>query len=344
MMKQNIFSMALCALMATATLTSCEGALDDIFGEWSRPVKPLSIEETPLTIEAVESGTITISYKGGLTLPKPITYTKNGVSTSITADTDIAVAAGDIVSFSSENSTLNDDGSGYLNILADHKIYAYGNVMSLINDEGDFSKDKTISGEYALAGLLLGNTELYNHPEKKIILPATTLSEGCYEQMFYGCNKMATAPELPAKEMKDKCYYGMFTYCRSFTTAPALPSTSLATKCYYEMFHSCSSLTTAPALPATTLKKECYYEMFKNCDVLTETPHLAAETLADDCYIYMFQNCPALTKAYVKVGFDTNCQGMFAGCTDVSTSTFYTDGSGWNSANGVTNWQKEAYQ
>ena len=150
--------MALCAMMGTATLTSCEGTLDDVFGEWSRPTKTEttpSIEETPLTIEAVEAGTIKVIYQGDLKISKPITYTKNGVSTSITATTDIAVAAGDVVSFSSENSRVNDDATGWLNILADHKIYFYGNVMSLINDEGDFSKDKTISGDYALAGLFV---------------------------------------------------------------------------------------------------------------------------------------------------------------------------------------------
>lgn len=373
MKKQNIFSMALCALMATATLTSCEGALDDIFGEWSRPVKPLSIEETPLTFEAVESGTITISYKGGLTLPKPITYTKNGVSTSITADTDIAVAAGDIVSFSSENSTLNSDLPGcYLNILADHKIYVYGNAMSLINDEGDFSKDKTISGEYAFGGLLYANEKLFNHPDKKLLLPATTLSKGCYDMMFRGCLSLSKAPELPATKLTPECYYQMFRYCTALTTAPALPATELTTECYYQMFYNCTSLTTAPALPATeltedcydqmfygctsltaapalpatTLKKKCYHGMFVGCYALTETPHLPAVTLVDKCYKYMFLNCSALTKAYVKAGYDaTNCEDMFAGCDEVTTSTFYTDGgTSWDSVDGVKNWQKAAYQ
>lgn len=372
MKKQNIFSMALCALMATATLTSCEGALDDIFGEWSRPVKQLSIEETPLTFEAVEAGTITISYKGGLTLPKPITYTKNGVSTSITADTDIAVAAGDIVSFSSENSTLNDDGSGYLNILADHKIYVYGNAMSLINDEGDFSKDKTISGEYAFGALLYANEKLFNHPEKEILLPATTLSEGCYDMMFRGCLSLSKAPELPATKLTPECYYQMFRYCTALTTAPALPATELTTECYYQMFYNCTSLTTAPALPATelaercymqmfnscrkliaapalpatTLKKECYHTMFAVCEALTETPHLAAETLADDCYVNMFQNCTALTKAYVKAGYDaTKCKLMFDGCTDATGSTFYSaDANNYKTAFSLSNWTPAAYQ
>ena len=269
MKKLNIISMALCAMMGTATLTSCEGTLDDVFGEWSRPTKALSIEETPLTFEAVEAGTIQVIYQGDLKISKPITYTKNGVSTSITATTDIAVAAGDVVSFSSENSRVNDDATGWLNILADHKIYVYGNVMSLINDEGDFSKDKTISGDYALAGLFDGNKSLYNHPEKKLLLPATTLSASCYYKMFYNCTSLTTAPELPATTMADNCYYCMFYGCTSLKTAPELPATTLATRCYYTMFYKCSGLETAPVLPATTLAEKCYYGMFMYCPKLS---------------------------------------------------------------------------
>ena len=237
--------MALCAMMGTATLTSCEGTLDDVFGEWSRPTKTeptLSIEETPLTIEAVEAGTIKVIYQGDLKISKPITYTKNGVSTSITATTDIAVAAGDVVSFSSENSRVNDDADGWLNILADHKIYVYGNVMSLINDEGDFSKDKTISGDYALAALFQDNAQLYNHPDKKLILPATTLSEGCYWGLFRGCYSLSTAPELPATTLATRCYYTMFYKCSGLETAPVLPATTLAEKCYSGMFMYCPKL------------------------------------------------------------------------------------------------------
>lgn len=272
MKKLNIISMALCAMMGTATLTSCEGTLDDVFGEWSRPTKTeptLSIEETPLTIEAVEAGTIRVIYQGDLKISKPITYTKNGVSTSITASTDITVAAGDVVSFSSENSSVNDDATGWLNILADHKIYVYGNVMSLINDEGDFSKDKTISEEYALAGLFDSNANLYNHPEKKLLLPATTLYASCYYKMFYNCTSLTTAPELPATTMADNCYYCMFYGCTSLKTAPELPATTLATRCYYTMFYKCSGLETAPVLPATTLAEKCYHGMFMYCPKLS---------------------------------------------------------------------------
>ena len=86
--------------------------------------------------------------------------------------------------------------------------------------------------------------------------------------------------------------------------------------------------------------------MFYNCTSLTTAPELPATTLAEYCYKYMFQNCSSLTKAYVKASYDaTNCEDMFDGCTDVSTSTFYTDdGTSWNSVDGVKNWTKAAYQ
>ena len=348
MKKLNIISMALCAMMGTATLTSCEGTLDDVFGEWSRPTKTeptLSIEETPLSFEAVEAGTIKVVYNGGLTLPKPITYNKNGVPTSITATTDIAVAAGDVVSFSSENSRVNDDATGWLNILADHKIYVYGNVMSLINDEGDFSKDKTISGDYALAGLFDGNKSLYNHPEKKLLLPATTLSANCYNQMFskcnslttapelpattlanysyyrmfYGCTSLKTAPELPATTLADGCYAYMFTSCISLTTAPALPATTLADGCYSGMLWDCTSLTTAPELPATTLTSLCYYRMFANCLSLEKAPVLPATTLVDNCYVELFANCSKLSSVSCKATSEINSTNLKDWLEDAGT-------------------------
>ena len=324
--------MALCAMMGTATLTSCEGTLDDVFGEWSRPTNtesnskektPSTIEETPLTFEAVEAGTIKVIYQGDLKIAKPITYKKNGVSTSITGSTDITVAAGDIVSLSSENSTVNDDATGWLNISADHKIYVYGNVMSLINDEGDFSKDKTISENYALAGLFDGNKSLYNHPEKKLLLPATTLAASCYSSMFGDCTSLTTAPELPATTLADACYRFMFNGCTGLTTAPVLPATTLAANCYDYMFYGCTGITTAPELPATTLDFGCYGCMFYKCTGLTTAPKLPATTLSDDCYDGMFWDCTSLTTApeLPATTLAEYCYSyMFRGCSSLTTA------------------------
>ena len=130
-------------------------------------------------------------------------------------------------------------------------------------------------------------------------LPATTLTESCYEYMFYGCTGLTTAPELPATTLEDSCYSRMFEGCKSLTSAPTLPATTLKSSCYYNMFYGCTGLTTAPELPATTLEDSCYSRMFEGCKSLTSAPTLPATTLADRCYEYMFSDCSNIN--YIKM-------------------------------------------
>lgn len=67
----------------------------------------------------------------------------------------------------------------------------------------------------------------------QLILPATTLAEGCYNEMFVGCASLVTAPELPATTLANKCYNNMFEDCTKlnyikalFTTTPSSSYTS----------------------------------------------------------------------------------------------------------------------
>ena len=53
---------------------------------------------------------------------------------------------------------------------------------------------------------------------------------------------MTQAPELPATTLADYCYHEMFSGCTSLNKAPKLPATTLAEKCYYGMFSGCSNL------------------------------------------------------------------------------------------------------
>lgn len=73
---------------------------------------------------------------------------------------------------------------------------------------------------------------------------------------------------LPATTLVDNCYQNMFSNCTSLTTPPSLPATTLAKYCYQFMFSNCTSLTTVPSLPATTLPQNCYQYMFYNCTSL----------------------------------------------------------------------------
>lgn len=75
--------MALCALMATATLTSCEGALDDIFGEWDNPA---SIKKGTFSY-ATTSKTLGINVGDYV---NPITIEGDGKVTYSSSDPTIA--------------------------------------------------------------------------------------------------------------------------------------------------------------------------------------------------------------------------------------------------------------
>ena len=134
-------------------------------------------------------------------------------------------------------------------------------------------------------------------------LPATTLAEYCYCNMFDGCASLVSAPILPATTLADGCYAGMFSGCTSLVSAPILPATTLAPSCYESMFQNCTSLTTAPALPATTLANSCYGIMFTSCNSLVTAPELPATELVENCYSYMFQHCKTLN--YIKALFTT---------------------------------------
>ena len=175
----------------------------------------------------------------------------------------------------------------------------------------DFSSNSVVSSG-GLSGLF-SNTKVTDDDLKNILpinpitgnyyLPVTTLTNGCYSQMFKGCTSLTTAPELPATTLANSCYYGMFSNCKSLTTAPELPATTLANSCYHTMFKDCTSLTTASELPATTLATYCYDSMFRNCTSLTTVPELPATTLTFYCYEYMFYGCKKLN--YIKAMFTT---------------------------------------
>ena len=107
----------------------------------------------------------------------------------------------------------------------------------------------------------------------------------CFIELFLN-NKGVLSVEphfLPATTLEDLCYYDMFSGCTSLTTAPELPATTLAFACYEYMFYKCTSLTTAPALPATKLETNCYDGMFNGCTKLNYIKMLATDISAKYC-------------------------------------------------------------
>lgn len=248
-----------------------------------------------LTFYCDEAGTI--GWKcGDASIARTIQYSKDfGFTwnnlTSTASSATFSVSAGDVVWFKGTSSDymLNS-------FTLSNKTHVYGNVNSLTGNN-------TSVGANCFMGLFSGCSNLYTYVHKKIILPATTLEECCYQDMFYGCTSLTTAPELPALTMASRCYSSMFGGCTSLTAAPVLPATTLATSCYQYMFYGCTSLSAAPTLPATALTGNCYFSMFGRCTSLTIAPVLPATTLASHCYEDMFKNCSSLN--YIKALFTT---------------------------------------
>ena len=276
------------------------------------------VKSMPLTIEAKvddvdvrfdSEKTIEYSIDGGATWTP---YKKSGLFFEVMVTLD---KAGDKVMLRGENDTY--DGS---NIILWEDCYVYGNIMSLISPTG-YASLTTLTGDSTFEGLFSGS-KVYSHPVVPLILPATTLTESCYLNMFQSTN-ITTAPDLPATALAANCYEGMFSGCKSLATAPELPATTLAKSCYQEMFYGCESLTTTPDLAATNLAESCYEDMFNVCLNLTTAPSiLPATTLAPRCYSAMFYGCKELTSAPIlpAESLTSFCYSvMFNGCTKLTS-------------------------
>ena len=116
----------------------------------------------------------------------------------------------------------------------------------------------------------------------------------CY-RMFQNCTGLTTLPSnlLPATTLTDSCYNGMFKGCTRLTTIPKLPATTLTDSCYYEMFNGCSSLVETPEgwyLPAQTIKNRSCYNMFRDCSKLQKMAVAYSGTIAASNWEYFLLN------------------------------------------------------
>ena len=260
---------------------------------------------TPLTFNILSAGTINWTASD-TAVTKTIDYKLNDNEwASITSNTGssaptINVVEGDKLQFRGNNAQYANGSYAGMNYNSFSGSTAWfeveGNIMSLIYGD-DFKNNSTISSGCTFTGLFIDCTNLVS--AENLILPATSLTDYCYQTMFNGCTSLTTAPELPATTLASYCYVAMFGGCTSLTKAPELPATKLAYDCYSSMFRDCTSLTTAPSiLPATNLAEGCYNGMFMSCHSLTTAPVLPATKLVEHCYDEMFRNCSSLN--YIK--------------------------------------------
>jgi hypothetical protein len=276
---------------------------------------PVPLEKQYLTFKALESGTFTLSQNAvSYSLDEGVTWNTLAAGTA-----SPSVPAGKTIMWKGTITPGTTTGVGTFS--ATGSFNALGNAMSLLFGD-NFARVKTLSGKIgAFYNLFLNNGKLVS--AENLSLPALTMVQNGYRNMFQGCKSLVTAPALPATTLKDYCYNSMFRGCTSLTTAPELPATTLAWYCYGNMFYGCTSLTSTPELPATTLADSCYSNMFHDCTSLVNAPELPATTLKNYCYVNMFQGCTRLTKApkLPATILTYYCyQYMFRDCTSLTTA------------------------
>lgn len=259
-----------------------------------------------LTIESLENGNIIEWKNGNGNFPCTISAsTDNGTTwtayTSTSGGTPIAsLNAGQKVLLKGLNERYFPvpPQYGYSNLDGNYFITTktfniYGNIMSLIS--GDTFENATSVSSHAFHFLFQGRNVNSLVSAENLVLPATTLADHCYSNMFLYCRNLITPPKvLPATTLAEFCYASMFDGCINLTTIPELPAATLARRCYTGMFRGCTSLTITPELPVTTLAEGCYIQMFMDCTSLTTAPVLPATTLTEWCYYQMFINCSNL--------------------------------------------------
>ena len=284
---------------------------------------------TPLTFEILSDGYICWTLNDSGAEQFPIEYNLNGNGWEYLAPTTygskIYVDTGDYVQFRGDNARYAALTWGHWFCSfkgSTAEFSAYGNIMSLINSTS-YSGLTTLSSTNKNAFKSL--FEMSSIVEAaELLLPATTLSYGCYAGMFNLCDKLVSCPELPATTLNEWCYNSMFYGCTALDDVPDLPATTLSADCYYGMFYGCTGLTHTPALPAMNLADYCYVMMFRDCTSLSDSdlPVLPATTLTLSCYVQMFDGCtglvdlssfrlPATTMA------QTSYAGMFENCSNL---------------------------
>ena len=203
----------------------------------------------------------------------------------------LSVNEGDKVLWKGETTT-STQGIGTFTGSTDVRYTVESNVMSLLFGDDFKGQTSLESKSYAFKKLFYNNKNITS--AENLSLPATTLANGCYSYMFYGCTSLVTAPELPA--------------------------TTLANVRYTDMFYGCSSLVTAPELPATTLAEECYSNMFYGCTKLNHIKCLATNISASSCLSNWVSNVASsgtFVKAASMTSWPTGTSGIPTGWTVV---------------------------
>lgn len=130
------------------------------------------------------------------------------------------------------------------------------------------------------------------------ILSATSLGQHCYCAMFRDCVSLEEVPVLPAMTIPNGAYKEMFCGCDGLMSVPSnmLTSPFAGTSAFHQMFMSCDNLSATPMLNISSPAAYAFEQMFEGCPNLVQA-NISGVTDAvnTNCMRYMFRNCTSLS-------------------------------------------------
>lgn len=169
------------------------------------------------TIESLEDGNTL--YFGSITtnpsnfgstifysLDNGSTWQQYSATKKCSANTPISLDANQKILFKTLNSVKHYD-----HFLCLKTFKVYGNSMSLIYGDQFIGQTSLNEINYVFRDLFANCENLLD--ASNLVLPAITLTQSCYYDMFNNCASITRAPELPATRLVDTCYYQMFKGC-----------------------------------------------------------------------------------------------------------------------------------
>lgn len=192
-----------------------------------------------LCFTALQDASIILEENGTPSSVTLKTKKNDGSWESYSINTPISLSSGDKLFFRNESTettgfSISEDDYYHFDIL-NGNVSVSGDITTLINISGT----NALTSDYCFANLFSENTE-FLASISGISLPATTLTAGCYYQMFRDCSYISSVPIdlLPATKLAPHCYEYMFCRCDDISELPNLPATELAEDCYNGMFES----------------------------------------------------------------------------------------------------------
>ena len=283
----------------------------------------------PLTFKCLTGGDLSIKNTNG-SYDRNFEYSLNGGAWTAfdlpksTASKLIAtLSPNDTISFRRDNENFAD-----AQFISDSNLTfdIYGNLLSLQYGSAFNGQTELRNTNKQAFGPIFKETNVVD--ASKLMLTATSISNGCYSFMFSGCTYLEKAPNIYATTLSNQCCQRMFENCINLICGPSvLYALNLPQFCYQYMFLNCVSLVYAPEIYATNiLGRAAFANMFEGCTSLITPPNINVVQITNgiiEAFYQMFKGCTSLTSApelRLTTIYKNMYKGMFDGCSSLTTA------------------------